>query len=136
METAKAAEKLGIETDNEDIEEHNRLMTPKHNSTLEGQQVYFWNLYEKLMDKADLEEGEVNDTDTPSEKELDILTGQVKRPDPVMLDDTEFKQKIKDFLQKLSGNEDIISNNFHDANEELAETSKKKKDAKSKKKKK
>ena len=62
------------------------------------------------------------------------MTGQVKRPDPVKLDDPEFKQKIKDFLQKLSGNEDITGNNFHAANEELVETSKKKEDAKSKKK--
>ncbi len=61
------------------------------------------------------------------------MTGQVKRPEPVVLDDPEFKQKIKDFLQKLSGNEDISSNYFHDAKEELVETSKKKKEAKSKK---
>ena len=119
--------------DSEYIKEHNYLMTPKHMSTLEGQQVYFSNLHEKMLDKAELEEGELNDSNTPREKELDILTGQVKGPDPIKLEGPEFKQKIKDFLQKLNGNEEVTSNDFHEAKEELY-ASVKKKEVKSKKK--
>ena len=47
VEAAKVAAELGVEIDSKYIEEHNHLMTPKHTSTLEGQQIYFCNLFEK-----------------------------------------------------------------------------------------
>ena len=84
IEAAKAAEKLGIVTDDQEKEEHVKLMTPKQQDTLEGQPVFFYNLYEKRMEKVDLEEGELDGSDTPSEKEIDILTGQVIKHEPVV----------------------------------------------------
>lgn len=53
-------------------------MTPKQQDTLEGQQSYFWNLSEKMLERAELEEGEIEESDTPSEKELDILTSTLR----------------------------------------------------------
>ena len=82
MQTAKSAQKLGVATDEHEMEENLKLMKPKHNLTLEGQQVFFWSLYEKLMENAELDEGEIDDSNAPSEKEIDILTGQVKQPEP------------------------------------------------------
>ena len=100
-------------------------MTPKQQGTLEGQQVFFYNLYEKRMEKVDLEEGELDGSDTPSEKEIDILTGQVKH-EPVVQSNIDSKQKEEDFMQKLNGDEDIAINNFYDANETLVDHKKKK----------
>ena len=37
-------------TDEQEKEEHVKLMTPKQQDTLEGQQVFFYNLYEKKME--------------------------------------------------------------------------------------
>ena len=126
METAKAAEKLGIVTDDQEKEEHVKEMTPKQQGTLEGQQVFFYNLYEKRMEKVDLEEGELDGSDTPSEKEIDILTGQVIKHEPVVQGNIDSKQKEKDFMQKLNGDEDFASNNYYGANETMVDHKKKK----------
>ena len=51
------------------------------------------------MEKAELEEGQINDSNTPVEKEISILTGQVKRPEPFIQFDPNSKQKTEDYLQ-------------------------------------
>ena len=106
---------------------------------LEGQPFFFPAIYKKVRDDKNLEDGELEDSNT-SQEQLEILGGEwlknrKQKPDnsnngPVV--DSEMQKKMQDFLTKLQGNEELELSKYYDVTDGPLATSGKTKDKKAK----